>query len=81
MYLLRHKIERLYSHDYLDNSKRRKSNDNGIIPIEVIQEYIDKKELLGWELVQMIPIYIPINQYGGGANKLFGIDYCWKIKE
>ena len=80
---MKHKIERLAYEDLkIEPPQRRtRAKDKGIIPLEKIQHYLDGKDKLGWKLVQVVPLYEPVTQYGGGANKIYGYDYYWLTDE
>ena len=72
----------LTSHDKKNLSRQHNSTiseaiEIGIIPFAYLENYIARKSKLNWKLIQVVPLFYPINKINGGANKMLGFDYYW----
>ena len=74
-------IEKTYSNTDRKSFEKEftdlKKLNEGIIPEEFIQQYLDLMSGLGWNLLNIVPLYKPVAIFNGGANVIVGIDYYW----
>ena len=78
---IKSEIEKTYSNTDRKSIEKEftdlKKLNEGIIPEEFIQQYLDLMSGLRWNLVNIVPLYKPVAIFNGGANVIVGIDYYW----
>ncbi len=78
---IKSEIEKTYGNNVRKSYEKELSDlkklNEGSIPEEFIQQYLDLMSGLGWTLMNIVPLYKPVAIFNGGANVISCIDYYW----